>query len=241
MFGGLFFQLGALGELELQTTSHKNESEKTQYTLSYGGTLTFGQSLSGKQDIIRSTGTFTTGSEAPLDTVSISSNNFGSIKLPSSLTAGIAFHKKEISNAGTFDQWVVGLEFDRSNWKDKYSFYGQQDLVSNAYMARIGIQFTPNVFDFESYWSSVTYRAGFNTGKDYINIDQNGLKVTNFTLGVGLPIRKYRSYDYQFSVLNLAMQFGKRGSSANSYQESFYQITVGYSLSDIWFNKRKYE
>ena len=48
-------------------------------------------------------------------------------------------------------------------------------------------------------------------------------------------------FDIKFSVLNLAFQLGKRGSSANSFQENYYQFTVGYSLSDIWFNKRKYD
>lgn len=241
LFGGLFFQLGVLGEFNLKTVVHKVATDKTEYSLSYGGTFTLDQSLNGKQDVLRQTGTFTTGAETPIDTVSLSANNFGAIKIPSSLTAGIAFHKKEVSNNGTFDQLVVGIEFDKSNWKDKYSFYGQPDLVSNAYMTRVGFQYTPNALDFENYWSTVTYRAGFNFGKDYINIDQKGLDVSAISLGFGLPIRKYRSYDYQFSVLNLAMQFGKRGSSSNSYQESYFQFTVGYSLSDIWFNKRKYD
>ena len=241
LFGGLFFQLGVMGEVELQTTAHKIATEKTQYTFGYGGTLTFGQSLSGKQDILRSTGTFTTGSEKSLDTVSISTNNFGQIKLPSTYTLGIAFHKKEISNIGTYDQWVLGIELDKANWQDSYRFYGQQDMVSNSYMARVGLLFCPNPYDFENYWSTVTYRAGFSAGKDYINADKNGLNVSSISFGAGLPIRKYRSYDYQFSVLNLALQFGKRGGSVNSYQENYYQFTVGYSLSDIWFNKRKYD
>jgi hypothetical protein len=241
LFGGGFFQFGVLGEMSLNTIKHKVATEKTEYTLSYGGTYTLSQSLSGKQDVLRATGTYTTGTETPIDTVSVSTNNIGSIKMPSSLTAGIAFHKKETGINGTYDQWVIGLQFDKSNWKDKYSFYGQPDLVSNAYMTRIGVQFCPNALDFENYWSTVTYRAGFSTGKDYINIDQNGLKVNTITLGVSLPIRKYRSYDYQFSVLNLAFQLGKRGGSVNSYQENFMQFTAGYSLSDIWFNKRKYD
>jgi hypothetical protein len=241
LLGGGFFQLGVLGELDLKSITRKGPTDKTEYTLSYGGTLTLNPSLHGRQDIMRATGTYTTGTETPIDTVSISNNNLGVVKLPTSITAGIAFHKKEVGINGTYDQWVVGIEFDKSNWKDKYSFYGQPDLVSNAYMTRVGVQFTPNALDFENYWSTVTYRAGFSTGKDYINIDQNGLKMTTFSLGLGLPIRKYRSYDYQFSVLNLAMQFGKRGGSVNSYQESFFQFTAGYSLSDIWFNKRKYD
>ena len=241
LFGGAFLQVGILGDLTLKTVTHKIPTDKTEYTLSYGATATLGQNLSGKQDILRSTGSFTVGTEAPLDTVSLSLNNPGRIKIPGMYTAGITLHKKQISNSGIYDQWVIGVQYDRSNWQNNYSFYGQQDQLSNAYMVRLGAQFCPNPMDYENYWSTVTYRAGFNTGRDYINIDQNGLKVTNFTFGVGLPIRKYRSYDYQFSLLNLAFQFGKRGSNLNSYQENFFQFTFGYSLSDIWFNKRKYD
>ncbi len=241
LFGGVFFQLGLLGEVTLQSTTHPKSTDKTEYTLSFGGTTTFSQSLSGKQDVLRTTGAFSTGSEVALDTVSLSSNNFGRIKIPASFTAGIALHKREVSNRGSYDQWVLGIEFDKADWKSQYSFYGQQDQVSNANMLRVGLQFCPNSFDYESYWSTVTYRAGFNTGKDYINIDQNGLTVSAFSIGAGLPIRKYRSYDYQFSLLNLALQFGNRGSSVNNFQERFFQFTVGYSLSDVWFNKRKYD
>jgi hypothetical protein len=241
LFGGLFLHLGILGDIPLKTIQHKAPTDKTEYTLSYGATATLDQTLSGKQDILRSTGTFTTGTETHLDTVSLSSNIVGNIKIPAIYTAGISFHKKEISNGGVYDQWVVGLEFDKAAWKDKYSFYGQNDLLSNSYMTRVCVQFCPNALDYENYWSTVTYRAGFNTGKDYINIDQNGLKVTSFSFGAGFPIRKYRSYDYQFSLLNMAFQFGNRGSVVNSYQENFFQFTFGYSLSDIWFNKRKYD
>jgi hypothetical protein len=238
---GMFFQLGMMGDIVLKSTTHKVVTDKTQYTFGFGATATLGQNLSGKQDLIRSTGVFTTGTESPLDTVSLTNNNVGKIKIPSSYTAGIAFHKKEISNNGSYDQFVLGIQLDKSNWQNNYSFYGEPDKLTNAYMARIGLLFCPNPLDFENYWSTVSYRAGFTTGKDYINFDDNGLKVSTFSLGIGLPIRKYRSYDYQFSVLNLAFQFGKRGSSVNSFQENFYQITIGYSLSDIWFNKRKYD
>ena len=106
---------------------------------------------------------------------------------------------------------------------------------------RLGGQYCPNPTKYESYWSTVTYRVGFFNGKDYANIDNKGLKVSGFTLGMGLPVRKYRSYDYQYTLINLAMQFGKRGTNVNNFTESFIQFTLGYSLSDIWFNKRKYD
>jgi hypothetical protein len=41
--------------------------------------------------------------------------------------------------------------------------------------------------------------------------------------------------------LNLALQVGQRGGGASNFKENFVQFTVGYSLSDVWFNKRKYD
>ncbi|MEN9697093.1 MAG: hypothetical protein RLZ56_514 [Bacteroidota bacterium] len=241
LYGGVFLQLGVLGEYTLQTVNHTIATDKTEYSLSYGGTFTLNQNMSAKQDILRTTGAYSSTVEVPLDTVSLTSGIAGKVNLPATITTGIALHKKEISNRGSYDQWVLGIQYDMANWKDKYSFYGETDQLSNAHMMRVGLQFCPNAFDYENYWSTVIYRAGFNTGKDYINYDQNGMNVTTFTVGAGFPVRKYRSYDYQFSLINLALQFGKRGSSANAYQESFLQFTVGYSLSDVWFNKRKYD
>ena len=241
VMGGVFFQLGVLGEYTLKSIDRAKSTDKTEYTLSYGGTFTLNQNLSAKQDELRTTGAYSTTEEIALDTVSLTSNTPGTVNLPASFTLGAAIHKKEISNRGTYDQWVLGIEYDRANWQDKYKFYGQTDKLSNASMVRLGLQFCPNAFDYESYWSTVIYRAGLYTGKDYINFDGNGLNVSAITVGAGLPIRKYRSYDYQFSLINLALQIGKRGSSSNSYQETFMQFTVGYSLSDVWFNKRKYD
>jgi hypothetical protein len=113
--------------------------------------------------------------------------------------------------------------------------------VRNAAMFRAGAQLCPNPYTFDSYWSTVIYRLGLFSGNDYINLNNNGLNVSGLTMGLGLPVRKYRSYDYQFTLLNLAVQMGRRAGGASNYSENFVQFTVGYSLSDIWFNKRKYD
>ena len=240
-FGGVFLNLGAQGEFPLSSKTNAVTKDKTEYSLSYGGTYTLDQKLSGKQDIIRSTGTFTSSQETAVDSALFQQDISGKIQLPSSMTAGIALHKKITTVRGTYDQWVVGVELNQSNWKDGYKFYGATDQVRNATMFRAGAQLCPNPFAFESYWSTVTYRFGVFSGNDYININNNGLKVNGLTMGLGLPIRKYRSYDYQFTLLNLALQMGQRGEGQSNFKENFVQFTVGYSLSDVWFNKRKYD
>lgn len=241
LFGGVFFNMGLMGELTLKTIKNTLNTDKTEYTISYGATATLDQSMSAKQDIVRSTGIFSSTVETPIDTAFLAEDVVGNINIPAFLSAGIALHKKAYSVRGVYDQWVIGVQYDKAAWKDKYSNYGATDPLSNATMLRAGVQFCPNSFEYENYWSTVVYRAGFYTGKDYLNIDEKGLKVSAFTIGMGLPIRKYRSYDYQFTLLNLAAQFGQRGSSVNNYKERFIQITLGYSLSDVWFNKRKYD
>lgn len=240
-FGGVFLNLGAQGEFPLSSSTNSVTKDKTEYTISYGGTYTLDQRLNGKQDVLRSNGTFTSTQEIPVDTALFQKNIKGIVELPSTITAGIALHKKITTVRGNYDQWVVGVELNQSNWKDGYKFYGVADQVRNATMFRAGAQLCPNPYAFESYWSTVTYRFGLFSGNDYININNNGLKVNGLTMGLGLPIRKYRSYDYQFTLLNLALQVGRRGSGTSNFKENFVQFTVGYSLSDVWFNKRKYD
>ena len=240
-FGGVFLNLGAQGEFPLSSSTNSVTKDKTEYIISYGGTYTLDQRLRGKQDVLRSNGTFTSTQETPVDTALFQKNIKGIVELPSVITAGIALHKKITTVRGNYDQWVIGIELNQSNWKDGYKFYGETDQVRNATMFRAGAQLCPNPYAFESYWSTVTYRFGLFSGNDYININNNGLKVNGLTMGLGLPIRKYRSYDYQFTLLNLALQVGQRGSGASNFKENFVQFTVGYSLSDVWFNKRKYD
>jgi hypothetical protein len=240
-FGGAFFNFGLQGEFPLSSKTDAVTKDKTEYSLSYGATYTLDQSLKGKQDIVRSTGTFTNIQETAVDTALYQKDIKGTVQLPSAMTAGIALHKKITTVRGTYDQWVIGAEMNQSNWKDGYKFYNTTDQVRNASMMRVGAQLSPNPFAYESYWSTVTYRIGVFSGNDYININNNGLKVNGLTMGLGLPIRKYRSYDYQFTLLNLALQMGQRTSSSSNFKENFVQFTVGYSLSDVWFNKRKYD
>jgi hypothetical protein len=241
IYSGLFLNMGIQGEFTIKSVAGKISTDKTEYSISYGATYNLNQKLSGKQDILRSTGVFTATSDSPIDTVSLQSNLGGTIKVPGVYSFGIALHKKEVSPRAIYDNWVIGIEYSGAAWKDQYAFYGQKDMLSNSWMMRLGGQYCPNPTKYESYWSTVTYRVGFFNGKDYANIDNKGLKVSGVTVGLGLPVRKYRSYDYQYTLINLAMQFGKRGTSVNNFNESFIQFTLGYSLSDIWFNKRKYD
>jgi hypothetical protein len=70
--------------------------------------------------------------------------------------------------------------------------------------------------------------------------DKNKLPIVGFTGGAAFPIRR-ASYTNQFTVINTAIEVGRRGNNNNAIRENFFRIAVGLSLSDLWFIKRKYE
>jgi hypothetical protein len=62
------------------------------------------------------------------------------------------------------------------------------------------------------------------------------------TLGMGLPLRNFsRQSQYQATVINLAFEFVKRGNNDNLLKENLFRVSAGFSLSDLWFIRRKYE
>ncbi len=211
-------------------------------TLRFGASATLKQSLKAKQDLLRETFQFdASGNALRLDSVFQVTEKAGTIKLPATYTAGVALQKTLTDRLGNkVDKATLAIEYESAQWS-KYSFYGQPDKLINSWKFRVGGQFVPNPLSINSYWNRVTYRAGVNFGKDHINADGKELSLLGVTIGAGLPVRKWRSFDNQFTVINTAIEFGKRGNSNNNITENYFRIAFGVSLSDIWFIKRKYD
>jgi hypothetical protein len=108
-------------------------------------------------------------------------------------------------------------------------------------MVRVGGNLTPNPLSITNYWSRVNYRAGFYKGQDQLFVGGKKLPVLGVTLGAGLPVRKWRSFDNQYTIINTAIEIGKRGNKDNNITENFFRLSFGISLSDIWFVKRRYD
>ena len=221
-FGGVMVNFG------LQYAA--NLSKETRLVLGAYGNLR--QTINGDQDIIRETYNYdASGGTIRVDSVDITKGVRGKIQYPSTLGVGFTLERE--------DKWLIGADFTTTSWTD-YSFFGSKDLVRNSWMVRLGGQFTPNVYDVKSYWSHVTYRAGFNFGPDYIKANGNDLGQIGISLGGGFPIRK-NPYTNQYSYMNLALEYGRRGNNNNVLKENTFRIALGFTLSDLWFLKKKYE
>ncbi|MCW5914526.1 MAG: hypothetical protein KIT66_07950 [Chitinophagaceae bacterium] len=184
-----------------------------------------------RDDIIETYDYDQTGAQVRLDSIFESKDQPGKVMMPSTYGVGIALETEHL---------MVGVDYEFGKWKD-YKFFGQTDLVQDNWMLRAGAQYTPASVNSTGYFNFVKYRAGFSVGRDYIKADNN-LPLYNISVGGAFPLRLRRSfYDNQYSVMNITFEYGSRGNSKNNITESMYKLSLGFSLSDIWFIRQKYQ
>ena len=239
-FSGVFLSGGLQYEFSLGKKVNVETKTTDNYLLRLGLTGTLQQKLNATQDLTRQTYTVGTNGDVKIDSVLDQNGIKGQVLLPSTYAAGVTLHKTSITPRGVFELWSIGLEYTATQWT-KYRFFDQADKLADSWQYKLGIQFAADPVSGQNYWGTVNFRTGVYYGKDYINPDGAGLKQYGVSFGAGLPIKKWSNYNQQFTVLNTALQFGKRGSSVNNVTENYVQFTLGMSLSDLWFIKRRYD
>jgi hypothetical protein len=218
-FGGLF------GNAGLQYTIRVNKKN----ILRIGATGGVKQNYTAnRQEVVRTYEENESG-ETSIDSIK-NVKESGKISYPASYSAGIMYYGGE--------RWLLGADLSQTKWSD-YRFFGQKDSVQDSWKLHIGGQILPNIANAKSYWGRVTYRAGFTYGQDYVKVNKD-LPVWGVSVGFGLPMRP-PSYSNQYSIINTSIEFGQRGNNTNIIRENYLRISVGLTLSDIWFIKRKYD
>lgn len=224
-YGSLYFELGVQYKIQL--------NKKITLTLgAYGNTT---QKLNATKDILRETFSYDAAfGDTRLDSIYDQKNIKGKLVYPSSYTIGFVLQKlPEAKEAG----WLLGIDLMQQNW-DKYRFFGETDLVMNKWELRVGTELRPAPT--RNYLSNVSYRAGFFIGPDYIKLDKK-LPQFGVSLGMGMPMKLNRQAPNQATIINLALEYGKRGNNNNLLRENTFRFSLGFSLSDFWFIKRKYD
>ncbi len=212
-------------------------------TIKFGFSGNMKQKLSANKIINRETYTYDLNDNPiTIDSIYNSGNQSGTITLPASYTAGVSIGQIGNDKGASYQKSMIGIEYTTSKWS-QFRNFGEPDRLVNSWQTRIGGQITPKVLSGKSYWSLVTYRAGFYFGKEAVNADGNDLPIYGITIGAGLPIINKNRYwgNSESTVLNTTFEIGKRGNSKNNITESFFRFAVSVNLSDRWFIKRKYD
>jgi hypothetical protein len=223
-FGAVFVNAGIQYEIKF----------KSKHILRLGAYGSLSQKMSGSQQLKVETVSYTAdGTTFRIDSVYQKSAD-GTVDYPATFGAGFLFQ-----DAG--NHWSWGADYEKTFW-NKYKFFDQADKVQDSWKVRAGIEYLPASMNtpVKKYFQFVKYRAGFYYGPDYVNLGTK-LPEYGFTFGAGFPLKLRRSYyETQTSFLNTAIEFGSRGNKQSNLRESIFRISVGFTLSDLWFNRSKY-
>jgi hypothetical protein len=130
-------------------------------------------------------------------------------------------------------KWMISADFIVQDWTDYQNYDGESPLLSDSYRGSLGFELIPDANSVSSYMKRIIYRTGvFYERTPYVvNNDQ----IYNFGInfGVSLPVG-------QASLVNLALQYGQRdGSLTTAISENYIGFSLGLTVNDVWFYRRK--
>ena len=140
---------------------------------------------------------------------------------------------------GKQNKWFVGAEYTNvgtSSYQDSFSFRGDGGEYEDASQFSLGGFYIPKYNSFTSYFERVVYRAGFRYDETGLIVNGESINEFGMSFGLGLPVGQL------FSNANLGIELGRRGTKdAGLIQENFLRLSIGLSLNDKWFTKRKFD
>ncbi len=227
-FGGLFINAGIQYDVKF-----RNKKTGKRSLLRYGAYGNLKQTMTATNNFDAETVFFDAdGNKTRIDSV-YESNTSGKIIYPSTLGVGITYQTLS---------WLFGADFETTKWQD-YRYFGKVEEAQNSWKIRVGTEYYPlkDNTSYKKYFNFVKYRFGFYYGPDYVKVTKS-LPEYGFSFGAGFPLKLKKSYyETQTSMLNTSFEFGKRGSKDANLRESTFRVCLGFSLSDLWFGRAKYQ
>jgi hypothetical protein len=249
---GFKFDLGLQGENQFKlnySNSLKTDSlikkiqKQLPVRLVYGFTFSNETSLKYNvyRQILNKSNYFTNGE---IDTVLNEENKKGNTNLPLSFSAGLSI---------TFNnKWMICGDYRMEKWSSLKNNYFS-DIFSDSRQINIGFAYRPdiNVEYMNAGKANIEYRLGFRNLKSGYNfLDNKGnisaLNEYGINFGIGIP-KLYLDYSEgkrvsTKSMINITGEYVMRGNTQNGMiKESLYRLTIGFTLSDIWFKQRKFQ
>ncbi len=166
-----------------------------------------------------------TGTEYISDSKDIDVND-SKLVIPSKLSFG--------AGIGEANKWLIGTEVTFQNSSNQNNRF---DDISNASFENsqkytVGGYYIPKFDSYSNYLNKIVYRAGFRYEKTGLVINNQSINDYGMNFGLGLPVG--------FSKINVGVEFGKKGTTSNGLiEENYFNLSIGLSLSDKWFRKRK--
>ncbi|MBN2610267.1 MAG: hypothetical protein JXB00_01795 [Bacteroidales bacterium] len=170
-----------------------------------------------------------------IDTMKMEEDQEGAVTIPLRFGIGGSYAYK--------NKLFIAFDYIKQDWTNA-RFFGNPDSLARYTSMRFGIQYTPvSLYEVKRvpYWQRINIRAGGYYNQSYLQINGEHLKDYGITFGVGIPWRNEKNLLTKTSF-NISYQLGWQGSLDNGLVKESYQVfSIGFTLYDFWFIKRKYD
>ena len=161
------------------------------------------------------------------DTLQIKENEKGKIELPSTFSLGVSLAK--------LNKYEINADYYYANWSQAKLFNSVEEYTNQSRFS-LGGEYIPELATIRSYFKKIRYRAGLHYEKSYLKVNGKQINEFGMSFGLGLPLNRSKS------TINLAVELGKRGTTANSLvRENYTKLSMYLNLHDKWFFKRKFD
>lgn len=149
-------------------------------------------------------------------------------RLPAETTLGVGFGKPQL--------WYFGATYLTSSQGVTHPLETNADVVyESTSRFSVGGFYIPKYDSFTNYLSRMVYRVGVRWEHTGLALKNQAIKDFGITFGLGLPLGV-------LSKVNIGVDMGGLGTTdAGLIKEKYTNIMLGFSLSDVWFIKRKYD
>ena len=151
----------------------------------------------------------------------------GKVTLPTQYGFGISLEKPL--------KYTIGVDLQLFNWSEFRNFNGDHDNMQNSYKISFGGELIPDISSIDSYFKRMQYRIGGSYQLYPFTINNQQISGYSLNFGASFPV-------FNFSSLNLAVEYGERGTTQNELiKESYFQIHIGATFNDRWFVRRRFD
>lgn len=222
---GIQLDLGAQYTIRINDLAAEDEN-KTPLFLTLGAVVTPGISMRVLVDDYWETTVTNTisGDEFPIDTAA--GGVFGDVQritMPWTVSAGMTIGDKE--------RWMAGVDGRFATWENA-RFPSLNGPLRNSWTVKLGGQITP-VKENGNYFNRMQYRAGFYAGRSEQVAEGEQVSMFGTTFGLSFPTKR------SFSRINLMADIGQM--AAQETKQTFYDLTLSFTLNSRWFVKPKYD
>lgn len=215
----------------VKTSSGKKRALNEKVKFTFGYTFNLNNSLNTVYSAMAYNYRVTSGSEFIVDTVYYKEDEPASVTLPLEQGFGIGFKKGEKLN--------VVADYAITKWQNFQYLDNVSNLKQNQRFA-LGAYFVPEKYAVGngSFFRRVNYRMGLNYQTGYVQVNNTLIESYSISAGLGLPVGVGRLS----SMVHLGATYGKMGTTQNGLiMENFWRFNIGFTFSDKWFQKFRYD